>query len=148
MTVSAHTEAKLKPFEAFGPVTDSLEAILNFEAPGVVRDLAKRIAGAGEKVVADGRDAAEKATATIENAAASSVREFGKVARAVQTAVYQDAEALLAGLGKLSAATSPTDAFEIQFDYVRGRADAAAKRVKAIVDYVGRAASEMNAPAK
>ncbi len=58
------------------------------------REFAKRAAGAGEKLTTNGRDAAENATATIEEAAVRSVREFGKISRAVQTTLYQDAEAL------------------------------------------------------
>jgi hypothetical protein len=142
MTVSTHNQAKLKTFETFAPLADALEAVLNLEVPGVARDFAKRVTGVGEKVMTDGRDAVEKATAAIENAAVSSIREAGKIGRALQTALYQDAEALLAGLGQLSAAASPTDALRIQSDYVCGRADAAVERVKAIADYVGRAASE------
>jgi hypothetical protein len=38
---------------------------------------------------------------------------LGRVSRAVQTELYQDADALLAGLRNLSAAASPTDALQI-----------------------------------
>jgi hypothetical protein len=142
MTAITYNEPKSKAFEGFAPLADAFEAMLNLEVPDAARNLVKRTTDAGEKVVTDGRDAAEKATATIESTAVSSIRELGKISRAVHTAVYQDAEALLAGLGKLSAAASPSDAFAIQFDFVRGRADAAAQRVKAVVSYVGRVASE------
>ena len=100
MTVTTHNEAKLKTFDAFAPFADALEAMLNLEVPGVARDFAKRMTGAGEKLMTDGRGAVENATATIENAAVSSIREFGKISRAFQTALHQDAAALLAGLGQ------------------------------------------------
>src|SRR5271166_2297225 len=77
MTVTTHNEAKLKTFDAFAPFADALEAMLNLEVPGVARDFAKRMTGAGEKLMTDGRGAVENATATIENAAVSSIREFG-----------------------------------------------------------------------
>ena len=121
--------------------------MLNLEVPEAVREFSKRATGAGEKLTTNGRDAAENATATIEEATVRSVREFGKISRAVQTALYQDAEALLAGLGRLTAAASPTDALQVSSDYVRGRGDAAAERVRAIVDYVGGAASKLTASA-
>ena len=146
MTTSAKTEAKLKAVDAFAPFADALEAIPN-EVPELARDVAKRMTGFGEKFATDGRDAVEKATATIENTAVSSIRELGRISRAVQTALYQDAEALLAGLRNLSAAASPTDVLHIQSDYLRGRASVAAERVKAIADYVGRAASKLEASA-
>ncbi len=142
MTASTHHEVKLKSFEAFAPISDAFEAMLNLEVPEVVREFVKRATGVGEKLTTNGRDAAENATATIEEAAVRSIREYGKISRAVQTALNQDAEALLAGLGKLTAAASPTDALQISSDYVRGRGEAAAERVKAIVDYVGGAASK------
>jgi hypothetical protein len=147
MTTSAKTEAKLKAFDAFAPFTDALEAIPNLDVPDVARDFAKRMTGLGEKFATDGRDAVEKATATIENTAVSSIRELGRVSRAVQTALYQDAEALLAGLRNLSTAASPTDALQVQSDYLRSRANATVERVKAIADYVGRAASKLEGSA-
>jgi hypothetical protein len=147
MTASTHHEVKLKTFEAFAPLTDAFEAMLNLEVPEAARELVKRATSAGEKLTTDGRDAAENATATIEEAAVRSTREFGKIGRALQTAICQDAEALLAGVGKLTAAASPTDALQISSDYVRGRGDAAADRVKAIVDYVGGAVSKLSGSA-
>jgi hypothetical protein len=146
MTTHDNTKAKLKAFDAFAPVADALEAIPNLDVP-VARDFAKRVTGLGEKFATDSRDAVEKATATIENTAVSSIRELGRVSRAVQTALYQDAAALLAGLRNLSAAASPTDALQIQSDYLRGRANAAAERVKAVADYVGLAASKLEGSA-
>ena len=147
MTTHDNTKAKLKTFDAFAPVADALEAIPNMDVPDVARDFAKRVTGLGEKFATGSRDAAEKATATIENSAVSSIRELGRVSRAVQTALYQDAEALLAGLRNLSAAASPTDALQIQSDYLRGRVNAAAERVKAVADYVGLAASKLEGSA-
>ena len=99
MTTHDNTKAKLKAFDAFAPVADALEAIPNLDVP-VARDFAKRVTGLGEKFATDSRDAVEKATATIENTAVSSIRELeaASVTGAVQTALYQDAAALLAGL--------------------------------------------------
>ena len=147
MTTHDNTKAKFKAFDTFAAVADALEAIPNLDVPGVARDFAKRVTGLGEKFATDSRDAGEKATATIENTAVSSIRELGRVSRAVQTALYQDAEALLAGLRNLSTAASPTDAFQVQSDYLRSRANATVERVKAIADYVGRAASKLEGSA-
>jgi hypothetical protein len=99
MTASTQQEVKLKAFEAFAPLTDAFEAMLNLEVPEAAREFVKRATSAGEKLTTDGRDAAENATATIEEAAVRSIREFGKIGRALQTGLYQDAEALLAGVG-------------------------------------------------
>lgn len=147
MTANAHHEVNLKTFEAFAPLSDAFEALLNLEVPGAAREFVKRATGAGEKLATKGRDAAENATATIEEAAVRSIREFGKIGRALQTALFQDAEAMLAGVGKLTAASSPMEALQISSDYVRGRGDVAAERVKAVVDYVGGAASKLSGSA-
>lgn len=147
MTTHDNTKAKLKTFDAFAPIADALEAVPNLDVPDVAREFAKRVTGLGEKFARDSRDAVEKATATIENTAVSSIRELGRVSRAVQTALYQDAEALFAGLRNLSAAASPTDALQIQSEYLRGRANVTAERVKAVVDYVGLAASKLEGSA-
>jgi Phasin protein len=143
MTASTHHEVKLKTFEAFAPLTDAFEGMLDPEVPEAAREFVKRTTSAGEKLTTDGRDAAENATAKIEEAAVRSIREFGKIGRALQIALYQDADALFAAVGKLTSAASPTDVLQISSDYVRGRGDAAADRTKAIVDYVGGAASKM-----
>jgi hypothetical protein len=147
MTTHDNTKGKFRTFDAFAPVAYALEAIPNMAVPDVARDFAKRVTGLGEKIATDSRDAVEKATATVENRAVSSIREIGRVSRAVQTAVYQDTEALLVGLQNLSAAASPTDALQIQSDYLRGRANAAAERVKAVADYVALAASKLEGSA-
>ena len=147
MTTQDNTTAKFKTFDAFAPVAYALEAIPNMDVPDAARDFAKRVTGLGEKFATDSRDAVEKATATIENTAVSSIRELGRVSRAVQTALYQDAEALLAGLRNLSTAASPTDALHVQSHYLRSRANATVERVKAIADYVGRAASKLEGSA-
>ena len=79
MTTHDNTKAKLKAFDAFAPVADALEAIPNLDVSGVARDFAKRVTGLGEKFATDSGDAVEKATATIENTAVSSIRELGRV---------------------------------------------------------------------
>jgi hypothetical protein len=147
MTTQDNTTAKFKTFDAFAPVAYALEAIPNMDVPDAARDFAKRVTGLGEKFATDSRDAVEKATATIENTSVSSIRELGRVSRAVQTAVYQDAEALLVGLRDLAAAASPKDALQIQSDYLRGRANAAAERVKAVANYVSLATSKLEGSA-
>ena len=146
MTTHDNTKAKLKTFDAFTPVADALEAIPNPDVPGVARDFAKRVTGLGEKFATDSRDAVEKATATIENTSCClpAIRELGRVSSSrSRQRFYQDAAALLAGLRNRSAAASPTDALQIQSDYLRGRANAAAERVKAVADYVGLAATKL-----
>jgi hypothetical protein len=145
--MSTHDESKSGAFEALAPVAGVWEVILNAKAPEKARDLMKRVGQVGEKLAAGGQAAVEKATTTAEDVLLGSVRESAKASRAVGAAVFQEAEAMFGGLGKLSSATSVTEAFHIQTDFLRARSDAAAGRVKAIADYVDRLASEWGGPA-
>ena len=142
MNANTPVASKFGTFEALAPVADALEGVLNVEARGKARSFVKRIGEAGEKLAAAGLATVEKATTTAESALLFAVREYAKATRAVGAALFEDAEASFAGLGKLAAATSVTEALHIQAEFVRGRGDAAGRRVKAIADYADRMASE------
>ena len=146
MSTSAHDESKSGAFEALAPVAGAWEVILNAKAPDKARDLVKRIGEVGEKLAAGGQVTVEKATTTAEDVLLGSVRESAKASRAVGAAVFQEAEAMFVGLGKLSSATSLSEAFHIQTDFLRARSEAAARRVKAVADYVDQLASEWGGP--
>ena len=145
--MSTHNESKSGAFDALAPVAGAWEAILNVKAPDKARDLVKRVGEVGEKLAAGGQAAVEKATTTAEDVLLGSVRESAKATLAVGAAVFQEAEAMFVGLGKLSSATSLTEAFHIQTEFLRARSDAAAKRMKAIADYVDEKASQWGVPA-
>ena len=142
MSTNPHDEGKWGVVQAPAPVAGALETVLSVDGPAKARDLVKRIGEVGEKWAADGRAAMDKASTTAEDALLGSVREYAKASRAAGAAWFQDVEAVFAGLGKLSSATSLTEAFHIQADFLRGRSEATAKRIKAIADYVGQMASE------
>ena len=141
MNANLRDESKSGPYQALAPVAGALD-VLSVEAPGKARDLVKRFGETGEKWAAEGQAAMEKATTTAESGLLFAVREYAKATRAVGAALFEDAEASFAGLGKLAAATSVTEALHIQAEFVRGRGDAAGRRVKAIADYADRMASE------
>jgi hypothetical protein len=145
--MSTHDESKSAAFDALAPVAGAWEVILNAKAPEKARDLVKRVVEVGEKLTAGGQVAVEKATTTAEDVLLGSVRESAKATRAVGDAVFQEAEAMFVGLGKLSSATSLTEAFHIQTEFLRARSDAAAKRMKAVADYVDEKASAWGVPA-
>ena len=147
MSTNTHDESKSGAFGALAPVAGVLGVVLGVEAPGRARDLMKRISEVGEKWAASGSAAMEKATTAAENALLGSVREYAKASRAVEATLFQETEALFAGLGKLSSAKSVTEAFHIQADFLRARSDAAGSRIKAIADYVDEKASEWGGPA-
>lgn len=147
MSTSTQGGSKFWAFEALAPVADTLQGVLNVEARGRARDFVKRMGEAGEKWAVAGLAEVEKATTTAENAVVGSIREYAKASRVVEAALFQEAEALFVGLGKLSSATSATEVFHIQADFLRARGETAARRINAIADYVNQMAPERGGPA-
>ena len=147
MSTSTHDESKSGAFEALAPVAGAREGILSVEVPSKARDLVKRIGEVGEKWAAGGNAAMEKASTKADNAVLAAFREYAKARCAIRAALFQEAEAWFAGLGKLSSATSATEAFHVQADFLRARSNAAGGRIKAIADYVDEKASEWGKPA-
>jgi len=84
----------------------------------------------------------EKATEVIESAVAGSVSEVAKLSRNIQQALYQDAEAFLAGVDKLASAKSFNEAFQIQSDLLRARGEVLVSRAKASTEYLGKLVTE------
>jgi hypothetical protein len=147
MNANTPVSSKFGTFEALAPVADALEGVLNVEARGKARSFVKRIGEAGEKWAAAGLATVEKATTTAESALVGSVREYARASRAVEAALFQEAEALFVNLNKLSSATSTAEVFHIQADFLRTRGEAAARRINAIADYVDQMAPERGGPA-
>jgi hypothetical protein len=146
MSTNTHDESKSGAFEALAPVAGALEGVLSVEAPKA-RDFVKRIGEVGEKWAAEGNAALEKASTNADNAILGAYRDIAKARCAIRAAAFQEAEAWFAGLGKLSSATSVTEAVHVQADFLRARSEAAGNRIKAIADYVDEKASEWRKPA-
>src|SRR5208337_2021647 len=134
MSTNTHDESKSGAFEALAPVAGALEGVLSVEAPKA-RDFVKRIGEVGEKWAAEGNAALEKASTNADNAVLGAYRDIAKASCAIRAAGF-------AGLGKLSSATSVTEAVHVQADFLRARSEAAGNRIKAIADYVDVKASE------
>lgn len=124
--------------QAFAPIADTLKAIQSrIDVPEAARDFARRVAGGASESAASLHSGAEKLTAAIETAVTEQVAETAKVSRNIQQALLDDAQALFGGLEKLAAAKSFGEAFQVQSDLVRARADVAAARARAAADYLG-----------
>ena len=63
-------------------------------------------------------------------------------ADAVQQAVYDDTQALFAGIDKLASAKSLNDAVAIQGDLLRAQGEVVAARAKAATEYLGKLVTE------
>lgn len=124
--------------QAFAPFADAFKSIQNkIDVPEAARDFVKRVAGDATVRANDIHAGAEKLTAAIETAVSEQVNETAKISRTIQQAMLDDAQAFFAGVEKLAAAKSLSEAFQIQTEMVRARTDVAASRARATADYLG-----------
>src|SRR6185503_16117327 len=124
--------------EAFAPVTDAFTKLQNMEVPEAAREFVKKQAETAKVRAADVYAGSEKVTAAIETAVADSVTEAAKISRNIQQAMYQDAEAFFAGIGKLASAKSFNEAVQIQSDLARARGEVFVSRAKSTAEYFGK----------
>ena len=123
---------------AFEGITDAFKNIQNLEVPEAAREFVKKTANTAKERAAEVLAGSERVTAALENAAAESVTEAGKISRNIQQAIFADAEAFFAGIDKLASATSFNEAVQIQSDLLRSRGEAFVSRAKATTDYLGK----------
>ncbi|MDE2330657.1 MAG: phasin [Bradyrhizobium sp.] len=121
--------------DAFSPVTDALR---NLEVPEAAREFVKKTANTAKDRAADLHAGSEKVTAAIESTVTDSVSEVAKISRNIQQAMYQDAEAFLAGIDRLASAKSLHEAIQIQSDMVRAQGELFMSRAKSTADYLGK----------
>jgi phasin len=139
MTNSFNTESVLNTVKtAFAPVTEALKNFPNVEVPEAAREFVKKAAVTAKDRAAEIHTGSEKVTAVIENAVAGSVSETAKISRNIQQAVYDDAQALFAGIDKLASAKSLSEAVTIQGDLLRAQGEVVAARAKATTEYLGK----------
>jgi phasin len=124
--------------EALAPVTDALNAMQNFEVPAAARDFVKQTAGKAKERAAEIYAGSGNATSAIESAVAGSLSEAAKISRKIQQAMYEDVQTFFGGIEKLAAASSLTEAFQIQSDVLRTQSDVLMARAKAAAEYLGK----------
>ena len=126
---------------AFDGFKEALKNIQNLEVPEAAREFVKKTANTAKDRAAEVFAGSERVTAAIENAAAESVTEAGKISRNIQQAIYEDAEAFFSGIDKLASAKSISEAVEIQSGLLRARGEVFVSRAKATTDYLGKLAA-------
>ena len=124
--------------EAFAPVTEAFKNFQNFEVPEAAREFVKKQTETAKERAADFYAGSEKATDAIESVVAGSVSEVAKISRNIQQAIYQDAEAFLAGIDKLASAKSINEAVQIQSDLARAQGEVVVSRAKSTAEYLGK----------
>jgi len=139
MTNSFNAESVMNTVKtAFAPVTDALKNFQNMEVPEAAREFVKKAAGTAKDRAAEIHTGSEKVTSAIETAVAGSVSETAKISRNIQQAVYDDAQALFAGIDKLASAKSLNEAVTIQGDLLRAHGEVVMSRAKATTEYFGK----------
>jgi phasin len=108
------------------------------EVPEAARDFVKKQAETAKVRAADVYAGSEKVTAAIETAVSDGVTEAAKISRNIQQALYQDAEAFFAGIGKLASAKSINEAVQIQSDLARAQGEVVVSRAKSTAEYLGK----------
>lgn len=124
--------------QAFAPVTEAFKNLQNLEVPEAAREFVKKSANTAKDRAAEAYAGSEKVTAVIETAVSDSVSEVAKVSRNIQQALYQDAEALFAGIDKLASAKSFGEAVQIQSELARARGEVFVNRAKSTTEYFGK----------
>src|SRR6478609_8945169 len=143
MTTETETNSVLNTVKgAFAPVTDALKNLQNLEVREAARELVKKTANTAKDRAADLHAGSEKVTAAIETAVADSVSEVAKISRNIRHAMYQDAEALFAGIDRLASARSFNEAIQIQSDMVRAQGELLMSRAKATADYLAKSVAD------
>lgn len=138
MTTNTYESAFDFAKQTFQPFADAFKAIQDkVQVPDGARDFVKRVATDATVRAEEVHAGAEKVTVAIQTAVAEQLDETAKVSRNIQQAMLEDAKAFFAGVEKLAAAQSLGEAFQIQSDLVRARADIAVARARASADYLG-----------
>src|ERR1700687_5583654 len=143
MTAETETNSVLNTVkEAFAPVTEAFTKLQNLEVPEAAREFVKKQTETAKERAADLYAGSEKATAAIETAVTGSASEAAKISRNIQQAIYQDAEAVFAGIDKLASAKSLNEAVQIQSDMLRARGEVFVSRAKASSEYLAKLVAE------
>jgi phasin len=138
MTTNSNESAFDVAKQAFAPFADAFKSLQDkVQVPEAARDFVKRVAGDATARAENFHAGAEKVTVAIQTAVVEQVDETAKITRNIQQAMLDDTQAFFAGIEKLAAAKSLSEAFQIQTDMVRARAEVAVSRARATADYFG-----------
>jgi hypothetical protein len=135
--------------QAFAPVVDAVKSAQEkIQIPESTRDFVKRSVETAQERANDAHANAEKATTAIESAATEAVTGLATLSRKLQSAAYDDATALFNSVGKIAGATSLSEAYQLQIDYLRERNNVNVARAKSLVDYLSKSFADNAAKAQ
>jgi phasin len=124
--------------QAFAPVAEALKSLQSANVPDGAREFVKQTVSTAKERTASAFAESEKVTAAIETAVVGGVSEAAKLGRNISQAIHEDTEAFFDGIGRLAAATSFSEAVQIQGEMARARSEALISRAKSASEYVGK----------
>jgi len=124
--------------QAFAPVADALKSLQSANVPDGAREFVKQTVSTARERTATAFAESEKVTAAIETAVVGGVSETAKLGRNISQAIHEDTEAFFDGIGRLAAATSFSEAVQIQGELARARGEALISRAKSASEYLGK----------
>ena len=120
-------------------MTDTQTDTVETPAATATRDFVMRAAKAAKEQAATFNRGAEKTTAVLESAIASSATTVADAARAMQSAIYRDVEAAIANVEKLAASRSLAEAAQLHVEFLSQRSQVSLERFKSATDYMAKA---------
>jgi len=136
MTKATQKNNVLNAFEEGSErLAEGFKTVGKIEIPEAARNFVKRAAAVAKDRIEGAHRDAEMATSAAEGALNRSVGWIASLVRGAESALYQDAEAFVAGVHQLASAGSLAEAFEIQSHYLVARSDVAVARAKSLAGY-------------
>jgi hypothetical protein len=135
------TEQTKSPIDTANATYASMVKTLNdlqskFEIPEAAREFLKRSTATAKDRADDVHAGATKVAGAIEGAVINAVTGVADINRELFKAAHQDTQAAFAAIEKLAGAKSLTEAYQLQVDYLRERAEVGMSRAKYLAEFV------------
>jgi phasin len=141
------TKATKTPIDAAGATYESIVKSLSdlqskFELPEAAREFLKRSAATAKDRATDMHAGANKVTGMVEGAIINTVTQVADINRELFALAHEDAQAAFAAVEKLAGAKSLSEAYQLQVDYLRDRAEVGMSRAKNVAEFVSEKATD------
>ena len=141
------TKSTKTPIDAAGATYESIVKSLSdlqskFELPEAAREFLKRSAATAKDRATDVHAGANKVTGMVEGAIINTVTQVADINRELFAVAHEDAQAAFAAVEKLAGAKSLSEAYQLQVDYLRDRAEVGMSRAKNAAQFVSEKASD------
>ena len=129
--------------ETYASVVKALSDMQDkFEIPEAAREFVKRSAETARDRASDVHASAHKVTGAVEGAVIKAVTGVADINRELFKAALQDTQAAFTAIEKLAGAKSFAEAYQLQVDYLRERAEVGMTRTKNVAEFVSDKAAD------